>query len=130
MTKRYYQLTLSAYLTILTLVVSTVVVAAAWPASLRVCIDDNAAPDIATAPVFLNSNPFSPDLLVGSTLTNGKRCNLIPIPATVVRGIDQSTTVKYVNTLGEVSAPSNALPFRLPSSPPVPVLNSVQIVTP
>lgn len=105
----------------------------AHAASLRVCLVDNISIDIATAPVFLNGQPFHPDMLTGSTF-NGTppvgRCNTLPIPATVVRGQDQAVTVKYTNTLGEVSAPSNALPFRLPSSPPVPVVNGVSIVVP
>lgn len=99
-------------------------------ASLRVCVADNPSPDIATAPVYLNTNPFYPDLLVGSIVVSGKRCNLLPIPATLARGTTFTTTVTYRNAVGEESAPSNGVPFRNPGAPPVPVLDSVQILAP
>lgn len=102
----------------------------AHAASLRVCILDDTNPNIAAAPVFLNGNAFNPDMLAGSTVAAGKRCNLLPIAATLAKGVDFSTTVKYANSVGEVSAASNALPFRLPSTPPVPVLDNIQIVAP
>lgn len=99
-------------------------------ASLRVCVVDDASPDVTTAPVFMNGNPFHPDLLAGSTVASGKRCNLLPIPATLAKGQNFTTTVKYANSVGTVSAPSNGLPFRNPGDPPVPVLDSVSIVAP
>lgn len=106
----------------------------AHAASLRVCILDNTSPDIATAPVYLNANPFHPDLLAGSTaeVKDGvsRRCNLLPLPATLAKGQNFTTTVTYVNQTGKESAPSNGVPFRNPGDPPVPVLDSVQLVVP
>lgn len=99
-------------------------------ASLRICFTDDTSPDIATAPAFVNGNPLAADLLPGSTLTGTKRCNVTPIPATVVRGQSATVTMKYANSVGEVSAPSNGLSFRNPALPPVPVITDVSVVAP
>lgn len=99
-------------------------------ASLRVCFTDDTSPDIATAPAFINGNPLAPDLLPGSTLTATKRCNVIPIPATLVRGQSATVTMKFTNAVGEVSAPSNGVSFRNPALPPVPVITDVSVVAP
>lgn len=128
-TKKYYDLTLSAFLTIVTLVFMLCFVAWASAASLRICVVDPPS-DVTTAPVFINTNPLWPDLLPGSAVSASGRCNVIPIPAGVVRGVDQSITMKYTNALQEVSAASNAKTFSLPPSPVVPIINSVQIVVP
>lgn len=118
------------YVLMATAVLTILATAYAHAASLRVCVLDDPNPNIATAPVFLNGNAFNPDMLAGSTVAAGKRCSLLPIPATLAKGVDFSTTVKYANPLGEVSAASNALPFRLPQNPPIPTLDSIQIVIP
>lgn len=130
MTRKYYNLTLSAFMVVVTTVLFLMMVAWASAASLRICFVEP-PPDIVTAPAFLNASPFHPDLLAGSvTGAAGVRCNTVPIPATVVRGTDQAITMKYTNALQEVSAASNAKTFRLPSTPAVPVIDSVQIVVP
>lgn len=99
-------------------------------ASLRVCITDNTSPDIATAPVYLNGNPFNPDMLLGSTVSASGRCNALPIPATLAKGQNFTATVTYKNAVGEESVPSNGIPFRNPGAPPVPILNSLSLVAP
>jgi len=132
MTRTYYHLTLSMWMIVVTLVLAILCIAGATrAASLQICyVDPLPNPDIATAPAFVNGDPLWPDLFVNSTSSSAGRCSIIPIPATIVRGTDQSVTMKYMNTLGEVSAPSNGKSFRLPLAPPVPVVNSVAIVAP
>lgn len=117
--------------------VAALVLGAAWAASaasLRVCVKDDTSADVVTAPVFLNAQPFHPDMLDGSTVevASGvaRRCNLLPIPATLAKGQNFTTTVKYANAVGGVSPPSNGVVFRFPGDPPIPVLDSVQVVAP
>lgn len=102
----------------------------AHAASLRICFTNDTSPDIATAPAFIDGNPLAPDLLAGSTLTGTKRCNVTPIPATLVRGASATVTMKYANSIGEVSAASNGLSFRNPALPPVPAITDVSVVAP
>lgn len=120
-----------AYVLVVASLLVIVLTAYAHAATLRVCFraptpDDNAA----TAPVFLNGNPFHPDALAGSALSGTRRCASLPIPGTLAKGVDFATTMKFVNSAGEVSGASNAIPFRLPGSPTIPVLDSVSIDAP
>ena len=110
--------------------IAVLAASSAHAASLRICFTDDTSPDVATAPAFINGNPLAPDLLPGSTLTGTKRCNVAPIPATLVRGASATVTMKYANAVGEVSAPSNGLSFRNPALPPVPVITDVSVVAP
>jgi len=129
-TKRYYDMSLALFMVVCTLFLLTLFTGAASAASLRVCfVNALPNPDISTAPAFLNGTPFVEDLLPG-TLVGNERCTTIPIPGTIAKGIDQSFTMKYANAVGEVSAASNAKSFRLPNTPPVPIINSVSIVVP
>lgn len=132
MTKRYYQLTLSAFMVVVTMVFFLWLVAIANAASLRICfVDPLPPPEVVTAPAFVNGEPFYPDLLPFSVLIDGNtRCSVIPIPPTLVRGVDQVFTMKYTNSLQEVSDPSTGKTFRAPPRPQQPVIESVSLVSP
>lgn len=106
-------------------------------ASLRICfVDPLPNLDVSTAPAFVSPligtpTPLSPDLLILSALVEAtKRCAVVPVPATLVRGRDFTTTMTYVNTLGEVSEPSNGVTFYFPNRPTKPTILEVQVVTP
>ena len=133
MTKRYYDMALHCFLIITAIVLGILITTAiANAASLQVCWERNSNPDIIKAPVFLDGNPFVENALEGSTVDvpTMKACNQFPIPGTLLRGQDFTVTMRYVNTVGEVSAPSNGRSFRNPNLPPVPVITDVSVVAP
>lgn len=97
-------------------------------ADLRICMTDASVANATTVPAFAGSTQINPDVLNGSTVTAGVRCSLTPIASTLPRNVDLSLTLKAVNTLGEVSAASNAKSFLLPSAPTAPNVISIQII--
>lgn len=93
---------------------------------LKVCFK-GVTSDAATVPLYVDALKVAPDLLAGGvSQPDGSECSSVsPIPASVKPGISQSYTVTAVNALGQESAPSGALTFRLPTLPTPPTLVSV-----
>lgn len=106
------------------------VVSVVHAASLRICMDDASVAGAASVPAFAGSTQVNTDVLAGSTVVAGVRCSLTPIVASLPRNVDLPLTLKNVNALGEVSAASNAVPFRLPSAPTAPTGVTFSIVVP
>lgn len=129
MTPKYYRLTLSAFLTVATLVIMAALAAAAHAASLKVCYNGVTA-DVADINLYVN-NVQAVDVFPGQTQGDGSICATIsPVPTPVLRGTVQSYTLKAVNSIGEEGPASNALSFRYPQVPAAPTLLSVGTVVP
>lgn len=130
MTRRYYEMALIIFSILCFLfIIGLIYVPFARAASLRICWEEMTA-DVVGVPAFFNDDPVYENLLVDSTLSGASRCSVRPIPASLVKGKDFIVTLKAVNAVGEVSGPSNGMPFRNPASPPIPTLHSVEIVAP
>lgn len=100
-------------------------------AALRICYDTtNLNVDTAKIQFLANGNLAIPDVLAGTTVSGTKRCGDFPFPATMTKGTDYTLTLRGVNSIGEVSSASNALPFRFPNPPAIPTGVTVQIVIP
>lgn len=100
----------------------------AQAADLRICWSDASTASMAKVSAQLGTVATVADLLPGSTVSAGVRCSETPIVTTWPRNVDHIVTLRAVNALGEVSAPSNGVPFRLPSAPPVPSNVTVSII--
>lgn len=129
MTKKYYSLTLSAFMLVVTIVMFGVFAGAAWPASLKVCFKDIPL-DASDINLYVNTTR-TVGLFPGQMQSDGSVCATIsPLPAPVLRGTTQSYTLRGMNSIGEEGPASNALSFRYPALPTAPTLMSVGAVVP
>lgn len=129
MTKTYYNLTLSAFLTAITLVFLVALAGAASAAGVKVCYKD-VAPDVTDINLYVGSTKTT-SVFAGQSQADGSVCATIsPLPAPILRGTTQTYTLRAVNTIGEEGPASNALSFRYPSVPSAPSLVSVGAVVP
>ena len=94
-------------------------------ASMKFCWDDASTLGAAKVSAYaVNASmpkvEIADDLLTGSTVTTGKRCQIAPFPTTLQRGVDYSVTITQTNAVGEESGPSSAVNFRYPTAPTAP----------
>lgn len=126
MTKKYYNLTLSAFMVIVTMVLVLGLAALVNAASLRICFAPPGT-DTAKVSVYAGPNLVFDDILVTSSLVDpNQRCSINQIPATYPRGTTLPITLKGVNSFGEEGLASNAVTFRAPNIPGVITNTTVQ----
>lgn len=118
LTKKYYSLTLSAWMVVVTIVLVLAFAAWAQAASLKICFGDASInADTVQVRVFADSAVLYSDILNGAFVEGAKRCNVKPIPASMVRGVNLQITLVGVNAFEEVGPASNAIAFRPPLTP-------------
>lgn len=96
--------------------------------SLQICFDDPSVAAGNAVQAFAGSTQIATDIVPGSTTNAGKRCAVVALVASLPRNVDLPVTLRAANALGEVSAASNAVPFRLPSAPTAPTGVTVSII--
>ena len=94
------------------------VAARADAASLKICYAAVPA-DTVRVEALAGAAVLYQDLVPGSVTTSGVTCSTNSLPASFVRGMPQSITLRGYNSFSEVGPASNALDFRAPLVPPV-----------